>query len=144
MRDLNNLQFSAFWGFCSSHKPAGDVWKTRRLRTKSSSLVYMKITDVNCPRACMAKILSATSSQWCYFVFVSEKCGGLLTSSDLHGKAADTSIEMWWMAGGTLGRTVEPVSASNFFSLSPWRHKLLVLLSGTSSTSCGDWLLKKI
>lgn len=62
--------------------------------------------------------------------FSLRKCGGLLTSSHLHRKGANTSIETWWMAGGVLGRTVEPMSAANVSLCHLERHKLLVLLSG--------------
>lgn len=150
MRNLNNLQLSAFWGLFSSHRPAGDIWRIRILQTKPCSLVYMKITDVNCPTACMVKLVSGfwveanyllTAVLFCHCLWINVEAS---TSSHLNEKGANTSKEMWRMADGALGRTVEFLSATNIFSLSPWETSSWFFSLGMSSTSWGVWLLKKV
>jgi hypothetical protein len=48
----------SFGGVFSFHRPAGNIGKIHMLRKKPGSFAYMKITDVNCPRTCMVKLLS--------------------------------------------------------------------------------------
>lgn len=144
MRNLNNLQLSAFWGLFSSHRPAGDIWKICILRTKPGSLVYMRITDGNCPTACMVELVSGFRVEANHLLTAVLFClcrwGSVAASSDshLHGKDANTSKETWWMAGGALGRRAELMSAANFFSLSPWETQA----PGSSLWACPALLIE--